>query len=52
MIVAKMDIPFSLQGIIQGPLSESDCSSLGAILQKNYRKLPFHGDSAISKSVF
>ena len=27
MIVAKMDIPFSLQGIMRGPLSESDCSS-------------------------
>ena len=25
-IVAKTDIPFSLQGIMRGPLSESDCS--------------------------
>ena len=27
-IIAKMDIPFSLQGIMGGPLSESDFSSL------------------------
>ena len=27
-IFAKTDIPFSLQGIRRGPLSESDCSSL------------------------
>ena len=26
-IVAKKDIPFSLQGIMPGPSSESDCSS-------------------------
>ena len=27
-IIAKTDIPFSLLGIRQGPLLESDCSSL------------------------
>ena len=26
-IVAKTDISFSMQGIMQGPLSKSDCSS-------------------------
>ena len=31
-IAAKADIPFSLQGIKRGPLSESDCSSCKADL--------------------
>ena len=31
-IFTKMDIPFSLQGIRRGPLSESDCSSVGLSL--------------------
>ena len=38
-IVAKMDIPFSLKGIMRGPLSEPDCSSCGFV---NFLKLNRH----------
>ena len=38
-IVTKTDIPFSLQGIMQGPLSESDCSSCISLYQKKQYKV-------------
>ena len=59
-IFAKTDIPFTLQGIRQGPLSESDCSSYvghpissanGLVSQKLLLKSEFYNPLHVALSV-
>ena len=44
-MVAKMAIPFSLRGIIRGPLSESvlvqNCFQIGLVFNKILKVFPF-----------